>query len=154
MLASPRHDLDPLSTGHAPVDDGDVVVVELEHVDGVVAALGRVDLIAVVLQAHDEDFAQAGIVLSHEHAHRVSLPSVWGGIRRGPAATTRSSYRRGVRGQARRTETGQIRAAESAPEPWTAAPFGTVTVMGPAAARKAGSQPAAPAQSYRPAEPP
>jgi hypothetical protein len=62
-----------LRARHAPVDDGDVVVVELQEVDGVVAALSGVNLVATVVEAENQDLTQTWVVLRNEHAHRRSF---------------------------------------------------------------------------------
>ncbi len=61
--------VEPRGAGHAPVEDGDVVLVEAELVDGVVAARHGVDEEPVVLQPLGEHRAQAGVVLGHQDAH-------------------------------------------------------------------------------------
>ena len=55
---------------HAPVDDRDVVFVELQLIDGIVATLHGIDLIALVLEPQDEDFAKSDVVFSDQDAHR------------------------------------------------------------------------------------
>jgi len=86
VTTRPRHDVDPLGAGHPPVDHGDVVVVELQLVDRIVAALDGIDVVAVVLEPEDEDFAQAGIVLGDEHAEAGAVHGV-------PVATRRTTRR-------------------------------------------------------------
>src|SRR5947209_8017889 len=66
----PGCDLDPGDTGHAPVEDGDVVLVELQLLDGVIAAIDRVDQVTRILETLDQDLTQAVIVLGHQDAHR------------------------------------------------------------------------------------
>src|SRR5436190_3852778 len=70
VAAGPRDHIDAGSAGHAPVDDRDVVVVPLELVDGVIAPVDGVDLVALIFEAEDQDFAQPEIVFSDEDAHR------------------------------------------------------------------------------------
>ena len=51
VATRPVDDLDALRAGHPPVEDRDVVLVELQLVDRVVAALDGVDVVAAVGQA-------------------------------------------------------------------------------------------------------
>ena len=74
--SGPRHDVDARGARHPPVDHRHVVLVELELVDRVVAALHGVDLVALVLEAQHEDVAQAGVVLGHEDAHQSVPPPI------------------------------------------------------------------------------
>ena len=103
--SGPGDDVDAGCAGHAPVDDRDVVLVPLELVDGVVAALDGVDLVALVLESEHEDFAQAGVVLGDEHSHgaqsassscRMGYGSGARGRRRGEDTRRRFGARRGV----------------------------------------------------------
>src|SRR5207247_4612068 len=66
----PGGDLDARHARHAPVEDGDVVLVELQLLDGVIAAVDRVDQITRILETLDQDLTQAVIVLGHQDAHR------------------------------------------------------------------------------------
>ena len=72
-MACPRDDIDALCARHPPVHDSDVVVVPLELIDGVVASIDRVDVIAGVRQPEDARIAQTFVVFSDQYAHRISL---------------------------------------------------------------------------------
>ena len=74
MAPGPGHDVDAFRAGHPPVDDRDVVLVPAELVDGVVTPIDGIDLIAVVLEAQDDDLLQPGVVLGNEHAHVLLRP--------------------------------------------------------------------------------
>ena len=69
VLPRPGDDVDAGRAGHPPVDDRDVVVVPAQLVDGVVAALDRVDVVALVLEPEDEHVPQALVVFGDEDAH-------------------------------------------------------------------------------------
>ena len=69
MAARPADDVDPLGARHPPVDDRDVVLIELELVDRVVAAIDGVDVIALVLEPQHENLAQAEVVLGDKDPH-------------------------------------------------------------------------------------
>src|SRR4029077_11159087 len=71
VLARPGDDVDAGRAGHPPIDDRDVVVVPLELVDRVIAALDGVDVVALVFETEDEDVAQAGVVFGDQDAHLV-----------------------------------------------------------------------------------
>ena len=58
VAARPAHHVDPRGAGHPPVEDGHVVLVELQLVDRIVAAFHGIDTESVVLQAQDEDLAE------------------------------------------------------------------------------------------------
>ena len=73
--AGPGDHVDALGAGHPPVDDGDVVLVPGELVDGVIATLDGVHLVAGIGKSEHEDLAQARVVLGDQHSHRLRLPS-------------------------------------------------------------------------------
>ena len=71
-LPCPGDDLEAGHPGHAPVDDRDVVLVEAQLLDGVVARLDGVDEVAGLLEALDEDLAQPAVILRNEHPHQLN----------------------------------------------------------------------------------
>src|SRR5438552_8505012 len=65
----PGRDLDAGDTRHAPVEDRDVVLVELQLLDGVIAAVDRVHQVTGILQVLDEHLRKSMIVLGDQDAH-------------------------------------------------------------------------------------
>ena len=64
--------LDEIQTaraGQAPIDDQDCVLGETQEVLGVLGRPGRVDEVAVVLEAANEHAAESAIVFNYEEAH-------------------------------------------------------------------------------------
>ena len=70
VLARPGHHLEAADAGHAPVDHGDVVLVEAELIDRLVARRHGVDEVAGLLEALDKDLPEPAIVLRHQNAHQ------------------------------------------------------------------------------------
>src|SRR2546425_1169536 len=59
MATGPLDDLDAFRARHPPVDDRDVVVVELELVDRVIPAVDGVDVITAIGEAQDDHVPEA-----------------------------------------------------------------------------------------------
>ena len=70
VLPRPGHHLEAADAGHAPVDHGDVVLVEAQLIDRLVARRHGVDEVAGLLEALDKDLPEPAIVFRHENAHQ------------------------------------------------------------------------------------
>ena len=73
VLPGPGCHLDARCPRHPPIQDGDVVFVELELLDGVIAAVDSVNVVTGVLEALDQNLAQTAVVFRHQDSHN----SVW-----------------------------------------------------------------------------
>src|SRR3989441_4771679 len=69
VAPGPGGDLDAGPPRHPPVEDRDVVLVELQLLDGVIAAIDRVHEVTRILETLDQDLTQAVIVLGDQDAH-------------------------------------------------------------------------------------
>ncbi len=72
VAACPAHDLDALTPGHAPVDDGHVVLVPAQLVDGVIAPADGIDPVTGILETEDDDVPKPWFILCDEDPHRVA----------------------------------------------------------------------------------
>ena len=72
--ARPGRNLDPGDARHPPIEDRDVVVIELELIDRVVAAIDRIDEVAGVFEALHQHLTQAAIILRYQDSHRLRSP--------------------------------------------------------------------------------
>ena len=70
VAPGPGDDLEAADPGHPPVDDGDVVLVEAQLLDRLVAGRDGVDEVAGLLEALDQNLAEPAIVLRNEYAHQ------------------------------------------------------------------------------------
>src|SRR5205085_10341784 len=69
MATCPGCHLDAGDSGHAPVQDGDVVVIELQLVDRAVAPIDGIDQVAGVLEALNQHLAESLVIFGDEDAH-------------------------------------------------------------------------------------
>src|SRR4051794_20766407 len=90
----PADDVDPLSPGHPPVDDGDVVRIPAQLVDRIVASCDLVHVVAGVRQAEDQDLAKTRVIFGDEHSHRRLL---WSTLTPAAGGSTRGRRGRGAR---------------------------------------------------------
>ena len=65
----PGCDFHARDAGHPPVEDRDVVLVELQLLDGVVPTVDRVDVIAGIFKTLHKDLPQTTIVLRDQDSH-------------------------------------------------------------------------------------
>ncbi len=65
-----RHDFDPRTFGHAPIEHGHVVLIGAQVAQRRCSVRHRVDDISVLTQPTFEDRPQCGIVLCHQNPHR------------------------------------------------------------------------------------
>ena len=70
IAPGPGCDLDTGNPRHPPVENGDIVLIELQLFDGVVATVDGVDEVPRVLQSLHEDLPQASIVFRDQDPHR------------------------------------------------------------------------------------
>jgi hypothetical protein len=99
VAARPAHDVDARRSGHPPVEGRDVVLVELQLVDGVVTPLDGVHAEAVVLEPQDEDLTERRVVLRDEDPHRPTTPA-----RIGAGTGRRAAFGMGTRPSGREPE--------------------------------------------------
>src|SRR5207302_11401440 len=67
-----RNDIKAARMRHAPVDDRDVVLVEVQLLDGIVTGFDGIDEVAGLLESLDQHLPQTRVVFSHEHSHLIS----------------------------------------------------------------------------------